>query len=158
MRSKAPLALMEQLVMILVFALASALCLRVFVFSDRTSRRIEAEERASAVAQSAAEAIKYEGSNGMDAASALKAAADRIEGSCKKGVLTVYYDKDWDASDEDACAYRLSAEEVESDADGLCVVRVTVTENTDGDGEDGALFEIDVAWQLLPAAEIDAEE
>ena len=30
MRSKSPLALMEQVIMVLVFALAAALCLRVF--------------------------------------------------------------------------------------------------------------------------------
>lgn len=34
MRSKAPLVLMEQLVMVLVFALAAALCVQVFVLSD----------------------------------------------------------------------------------------------------------------------------
>lgn len=38
MRSKAPLALMEQLVMVLVFALAAALCVQVFVLSGQTSR------------------------------------------------------------------------------------------------------------------------
>ena len=35
MRSKSPLALMEQVVMVLVFALAAALCIQVFVFSDQ---------------------------------------------------------------------------------------------------------------------------
>ena len=34
MKSKAPLALMEQMVMILVFALAAALCLQAFVKSE----------------------------------------------------------------------------------------------------------------------------
>ena len=38
MKSKAPLALMEQMVMLLVFALAAALCLQAFVQSDRLSR------------------------------------------------------------------------------------------------------------------------
>lgn len=37
-RSKAPLALMEQIIMILVFALASAVCLQAFVYADRLSR------------------------------------------------------------------------------------------------------------------------
>lgn len=32
MRSKAPLALMEQIIMVLVFALSAALCLQVFGF------------------------------------------------------------------------------------------------------------------------------
>ena len=58
MRSKAPLALMEQLVMVLVFALAAALCVQVFVLSDRTSRRNEARDRAVLAAQNAAEEVK----------------------------------------------------------------------------------------------------
>ena len=39
MRSKAPLALMEQMVMVLVFALAAALCLQAFALADRISRQ-----------------------------------------------------------------------------------------------------------------------
>ena len=54
MRSKAPLALMEQLVMVLVFALAAALCVQVFVLSYQTSRRNEARDRAVLEAQNAA--------------------------------------------------------------------------------------------------------
>lgn len=58
MRSKAPLALMEQVVMVLVFALAAALCLQVFVFSAQASRRNEAIDHAVLEAQNAAEALK----------------------------------------------------------------------------------------------------
>ena len=39
MKSRAPLALMEQMVMLLVFALAAALCLQAFVRSDNISRQ-----------------------------------------------------------------------------------------------------------------------
>ena len=38
MRSKAPLVMMEQMVMLLVFALAAALCLQAFVRSDAQSK------------------------------------------------------------------------------------------------------------------------
>ena len=58
MRSKAPLVLMEQLVMVLVFALAAALCVQVFVLSDQTSRSYEARDRAVVAAQNAAEQLK----------------------------------------------------------------------------------------------------
>ena len=47
MRSKAPLILMEQMVMLLVFALAAALCLQAFVKSDELSARGEARDRAA---------------------------------------------------------------------------------------------------------------
>ena len=58
MRSKAPLVLMEQLVMVLVFALAAALCVQVFVLSDQTSRNYAARDRAAVAAQNAAEQLK----------------------------------------------------------------------------------------------------
>ena len=40
-RSKAPLALMEQIIMILVFALAAAVCLQAFVYANGLSTRGE---------------------------------------------------------------------------------------------------------------------
>lgn len=52
MKSKAPLALMEQMVMLLVFALAAALCLQAFVQSDRLSRESEARDHAAVLCQS----------------------------------------------------------------------------------------------------------
>ena len=58
MKNKAPLLLMEQLVMILVFALASALCLRLFVWSDTASREMERRGKAVILCQNAAETIK----------------------------------------------------------------------------------------------------
>ena len=58
MRSKAPLALMEQLVMVLVFALAAALCVQVFVLSGQTSRWNESRDQALVEAQNAAEILK----------------------------------------------------------------------------------------------------
>ena len=54
MRSKAPLAMIEQTVMVLVFALAAALCLQVFVWCDRQSRDSAARDQAVLCAQSAA--------------------------------------------------------------------------------------------------------
>ena len=120
-RSKAPLALMEQAVMVLVFALAAALCLRVFVWSDQTSRRCEARDRAAVEAQSAAEVIKREGKAG----------------------LTACYDRDWNLTNAPAeDGYTLTAAEEETGVPGLgrALVRVET-----GGGE--PLFELHVAWQ-----------
>lgn len=61
MKSKAPLALMEQLVMVLVFALAAALCVQAFFASDRMSRQGEARDRAVLLAQNTAEYLKEYG-------------------------------------------------------------------------------------------------
>lgn len=57
-RSKAPLALMEQIIMILVFALASAVCLQAFVYSNRLSSDGQKKEIASAKAQTVVEYCK----------------------------------------------------------------------------------------------------
>ena len=58
MRSKAPLALMEQMVMVLVFALAAALCLQAFALADRISRQNAERDQALVAAQNAAEQVK----------------------------------------------------------------------------------------------------
>ena len=58
MRSKAPLALMEQMIMVLVFALAAALCLRAFVLSDSMSIENERRDNGVLLAQNAAEVYK----------------------------------------------------------------------------------------------------
>ena len=50
-RSKAPLALMEQIIMILVFALAAAVCLQAFVYANGLSTRGEKENIAAEHAQ-----------------------------------------------------------------------------------------------------------
>ena len=59
MRNKAPLAMLEQLVMLLVFALAAALCLQAFALADRLSDRTERFDRAVLEAQRAAETVKH---------------------------------------------------------------------------------------------------
>ena len=59
-RSKAPLALMEQIIMILVFALAAAVCLQAFVYSDTLSKQGELRDLAVMRAQEMAEYCKAE--------------------------------------------------------------------------------------------------
>ena len=58
MKSKAPLVMMEQIVMVLIFALAAALCLQTFVLSGKISKSTEEINRASIEAQNAAETLK----------------------------------------------------------------------------------------------------
>ena len=55
MKNKAPLALMEQFIMILVFALTATVCLQVFVFSSRMSSTGELRAHAVTAVQNAAE-------------------------------------------------------------------------------------------------------
>ena len=70
MKNKTPLPLMEQLIMVLVFALTAALCLQGFSLADRISRRQEAREKAIVLAQNLAESLKA-GSGDLEAVSRL---------------------------------------------------------------------------------------
>lgn len=75
MRSKAPLVLIEQMIMLLVFALAAALCLQAFVKADGISMQGENRSYAVVAAQNAAEVIRHSGGS-ME--HALSKAADRL--------------------------------------------------------------------------------
>lgn len=57
-RSKAPLALMEQIIMILVFALTAAICLQAFVYSNLLSVKGDQENLAASHAQEVTECCK----------------------------------------------------------------------------------------------------
>ena len=74
-KSKAPLVMLEQMVMLLVFALAAALCLQAFVKSDAASREAEARDRAANLCQSLAEMMRS-GANPAEA-------ADAVLGECQ---------------------------------------------------------------------------
>lgn len=58
MKNKASLALMEQLVILLVFALCAALCLQAFVAADGIARENQARDQALILAQNTAESLK----------------------------------------------------------------------------------------------------
>lgn len=58
MKNRTSLVLMEQLVMVLVFALAAALCLTVFVEADQISRETMHRDEAVLLAQNGAEVLK----------------------------------------------------------------------------------------------------
>lgn len=61
MRSKASLFLMEQLIMLLVFALAAALCLNVFAHANEISGQVVLRDEAVIIVQNAAEILKCTG-------------------------------------------------------------------------------------------------
>ena len=58
MKNKASLVLLEQLIMTLVFALAAAICLQIFVKADSISLETARLGQAQVLAQNAAEAVK----------------------------------------------------------------------------------------------------
>ena len=84
MKNKTSLALMEQAIMILVFALAAALCLQAFVWADTTSARNTDRAQALTQVQTAAELLKHYAGD-QDAVS------QALVGSAQ----AVYYDEQW---------------------------------------------------------------
>lgn len=141
MRSKSPLALMEQVVMVLVFALAAALCLQVFAYSSQASRHNEAIDRAVLEAQNAAETLKAAGG---DMASAQNAAMAQMGGQLSQGIWSVCYDESWNVlPNEESCVYRLMAQGQPAPVEGLAQARVWVCEENGGE----ELFSLTVAWQ-----------
>ena len=141
MRSKAPLAMMEQMVMILVFALAAALCLQAFVTSDRMSRESEARDRAAVLCQNTAEAIRYSGGDLAAAAELLGAGqwADGVD------ALTIFYDTNWQFAQPASSGvyYTLGACRMKTDVPGLGKAGVWVQEDETGT----ELFRLEVCWQ-----------
>ena len=152
MRNRSILPMMEQIIMILVFALAAALCLRVFVWADSESRRQEAQSHAMVAAQNAAETLKAVGrTDGGDMAHILQTAAQLLGGEVSQGLWYICYDENWeqttDAEDE---VYCLCAQGEPAPAEGLWQARVWVDvleEISVGGNYDGPLFSLTVAWQ-----------
>ena len=135
MRARPPLALMEQLVMALVFALAAALCVQAFALSSRISRTGAARDRAVIEAQNAAERCKAEG---FDAARL----EGQLTGRTEQGVVYAHYDENWETVGYLAeYAYCLQVQNVPAQPGiGKEEVRVSTA-----DGE--ILSELFVAWQ-----------
>lgn len=106
MKSKAPLAMMEQLVMVLVFALAAALCLQTFVLSGKISKKTEAKNRAVTEAQNAAEIMKNGGFSEYLERYAPKQTEDES---------VSFFTKDWEITgEENQAEYKLTVSYTES--------------------------------------------
>lgn len=142
MKSKAPLALIEQAIMLVVFALAAVLCLQAFVWADSESKEIAARDMALMQAQSAAEVLK---SKGGDMAHAQSAAAELLGGRVEQGMWYILYDENWDPVDNwtDA-AYSLHAQGVPTDVEGLWKAEVWVDTCRN---REVTLCSIPIAWQ-----------
>lgn len=143
MKRKAPLSMMELMVMIAVFALAAALCLQAFVKSDQMSRRVEARDTAAILCQSVAELVQYEKGD-------LPLALERVTGveaAQRSGFgYFVSYDSDWKIIEgAGAAAYTLRVMETDSGAQGLGKALVEAFLWSKGEME--SLFSIQVSWQ-----------
>ena len=142
MRNKPPLILMEQMVMLLVFALAAALCLQAFVKSDGLSKDSEARDRAVTLCQNVAETLRHFGG---DMGNAQVKTAEKLGYQCDQGLLYQEFDEDWNPADNGV--YRLESAGVPTEVPGLWKARVSVAKGFNVGQEPEVLFELEVAWQ-----------
>ena len=131
MKNKAPLALMEQLIMLLVFALAAALCLQVFARSGSVSRRCEAQAFAATAVQNVAETVKHHHGD----LSALNGGSDTNQ-------ALIGYDAQWQETAPENAEYLILVTPEETSLTGLG--KASVTARTCA-GEE--LFAVAVCWQ-----------
>lgn len=86
--SKTPLFLMELVIMLFVFAAASAVCLRVFAEAQKISAESQALDYAVTECQKAAEFWKSTHGD-------LEETAAKMNGTLTEGGFSVYYTEDW---------------------------------------------------------------
>ena len=142
MKSKIPLILMEQMVMLLVFALAAALCLQAFVKSDQMSGRSHDRDRAVTLVQEMAETVRHCGG--------VEEAAKLLEANCSDGHFILAYDEIWNPGETEEVHYVLKVEEIHGEQHGLGMALITL-EPCAAPAE--PLFQVAVAWQEDLAAE-----
>ena len=138
MRSKAPLSVIEQLVMLLIFALAAAVCLRAFAWADTISRHSRDCDRALTRAQSAASVIRQTRGD-------VHAAAELMGGSVREGSLIIRYDENWDTKEGGEILLKVTP----VDTKVALLGRAGVSVERDGEW----LAMLDVMWQEVAADE-----
>ena len=133
MRSKSTLALIEQAIMLLVFAVAAVFCLRAFVWADGQSQQSVARDEAFLQAQCAAEVLK-------NSRGAFAVAEERWGGAWQEDTWVILYDEEWNRT-EDMHTYTLRCTKTQSGLPYLGTAAVEVLEG------ETLLARLEVAWQ-----------
>ena len=127
MNSKTPLALIEMSIMILIFSLTAALCLKSFAWSSNTTKDNAELDKAVLISQSVAEELK-QGGLVLDPAVP----------------MDILFDADWQmvAPGSSDCCYILSVRGIDSGSDYLAKASFEVTKLGGG-----SIFGFEAAWQ-----------
>ena len=133
-KSKAPLALMEQMIMLLVFSLAACCCLRAFWWADARSAHNAARDQALLQAQCAAETLKHTHGH-------FEQAADTLGGTWDGTNWAMNYDENGQLTDHPPF-FVLSIHKEESGQPNLGQAGVDAF-----DEEQQPLFHLTVRWQ-----------
>lgn len=144
-RDRTSLLLMEQLVMLLVFALAAALCLQAFVTANRRSRTMADRDKAAVLCQSVAETLKHKTGD-------IPATLEDTTGGdvCQREGFGYFvsYGEGWSEFIPDGrkiSSYTLRVQPVDSGVPGLGKAHVEACAWERG--EMVSLFAIETAWQ-----------
>lgn len=124
-------SLIELVVAVLLFSLASAVCVKIFASAKLISDDGAALSMAITTAQSAAECFKASGGDTDET-------AGLIGGVRKESGFEAFYDNDWNTVESGEARYVLLGEITQED--GLSICKITVTT----DGGDG-IYDITVA-------------
>lgn len=133
MNNKTYLPLIELIIMIAIFAVASALCLQGFAFAENISRHLEAKDRAVTIAENAAEELKH-------AAGDTDKLVSLYGGETDGSVWRNFYDRDGHLTEADNAAFLLEAR-INEKADLLVSADVKII------SEGQIVFQITVGWQ-----------
>lgn len=134
-KSKSHLALMEQAIMILVFAFAAAICVQAFQKADATSKELAARDRAVNYGQTVAETVKSVHGD-------LESAAGILGGIAEEDKLLFWYDNEWNRVSKEDATYELCLMVTETSA-YLEKSQLIVTELK----KSKVLFALPVNWQ-----------
>lgn len=134
--SKAPLALMEQVIMVLVFALAAALCIQAFVLARTISIRLTERDHAINLCQTLAETVKAYGGSP-------EKIIEELGGGMSGEQIVFYYDSDWmPLSEAKKADYRVVFEKEERE-NSCQYGRITVSDTE----KDNEIYSMRIAWQ-----------
>ena len=134
MKNKAPLMLMEIMILMLVFAFATALCIKAFVKSDEISRRSEARDNAVIIVENVAERLR---NNGGD----LAKTAMELDADLNGNTIVINYDK-YTHKTDNVSEYQMKAELCSAKMKGMGEARISVS-----DKKSDELFAVSVMWQ-----------
>lgn len=135
MKNKVFLSLIEQVIMLLVFALAAAICVQIFLLSNQLSWNEYDQNQSMIKTINAAETLKSCNGNYEMLVQLLGATSNETH-------LELYYDDNWNSTAHERSEYQLQIYPLTSDNDLLGTAKL-LTKNKSGD----VLFTMTVAWQ-----------
>jgi len=115
-RSRSTLFLIEQLIVVAVFAICSAACVRILASAFITARESRDKSYAVLAAESAAESFKATAGDLGRTAVMLGAASGYSDAD---GTVTVFYDRQWHACGSREANYRLRLVSAKPETPGL---------------------------------------